>query len=126
MSNSKPTIKGKKSQQAARELLARRIKRARHEAGLSQKELGKKLKLSDKAISSYEVARSQPTLDTLRRIGQATQRPITYFVDEVDPDNVDLLLKIKKIEQELLEIKQTLRSREERERREAKWKKKMD
>lgn len=85
--------------------LAKKIKRARQASGLSQKELGKVLKLSDKAISSYEVGRAQPSVETLVDLGKVTHKPVSYFFEQIPEEDLDLQLKIKKIEQELLEIK---------------------
>jgi transcriptional regulator with XRE-family HTH domain len=89
--------------------LADKIRYARTEAGLSQKELGTKIRLSDKAVSSYEVGRAQPSVDILRDIGDATGRPVTYFIDEERSEEIDLVVKIKSIETELAEIKQALK-----------------
>lgn len=88
--------------------LAERLKKARQDAGLSQKDLGDSLKLSDKAISSYEVGRAVPSIETLKDISRVTHKPVSYFLDDADPDDVDLQIKIKTIEKELLEIKKIL------------------
>lgn len=90
-----------------------KIRYARIEAGLSQKDLAAKLKLSDKAVSTYEVGRAQPSVEVLHEIGAATDRPVTYFIeDDVERDQeIDFLYKIKKIEQELAEIKEALRKK---------------
>jgi transcriptional regulator with XRE-family HTH domain len=89
-----------------------RIKRARQLAGFSQKELAQFLGLSDKTVSAYEVGRALPGLETLKDLSQVTHQPVSYFVDE-EPDDLDLQLRLKKIEQELLEIKKALRDRRE-------------
>lgn len=57
-----------------------RIRKARENAGISQKKLGLMLGLSDKAISAYESGRTFPPLDTLYRISQELEKDITYFV----------------------------------------------
>lgn len=85
-----------------------RIKHARLEEGLSQKQLAQKVQLSDKAISSYEVDRAEPSLDMLKKIGKATNRPVRYFLDETAQAEVDLKAKLVKIEQELAEVKKLL------------------
>lgn len=100
MSNIKPTSP-----------LAERIKQARLEAGLSQKKLGQAIKLSDKAVSSYEVGRAVPSLDTLKEIGKFTHKPVGYFVDDGDHQDLDLQIRIKTIEKELLEIKKILQQK---------------
>lgn len=91
--------------------VGQRIRQARKEAGYSQKDLAKALKLSDKAVSSYEVGRAQPNLETLQAISKATFKSVSYFLDEADPEDLDLQLRIKRIEQELLRVKKALRGR---------------
>lgn len=91
--------------------LGERLKKARKERGLSQKELGEAIKLSDKAVSSYEVGRAAPTVDTLKEISRLTYKPISYFVGESDPEDLDLQLRLNAIERELIEIKQLLKDK---------------
>ncbi len=90
---------------------SQKIRYARTEAGLSQKDLASKLQLSDKAVSAYEVGRAQPGIEVLREIGQATGRPVTYFIDDEGVEEIDFAVKIKNIETELAEIKQALREK---------------
>jgi transcriptional regulator with XRE-family HTH domain len=90
------------------ELIGRKIKTARQEVGYSQKELAQVLKLSDKAVSAYEVGRAQPTLQTLVQLSQATHKPISYFLDDAEERDLDFQLRVKKIEQDLVEIKKML------------------
>ena len=91
--------------------LAQKIKQARVEAALSQKELASSLKLSDRSISAYEQGRALPPLDTLREISALTHKSINYFLDDdiATQENLDLQVKIKKIELELLQIRKALR-----------------
>jgi repressor LexA len=91
--------------------LAQKIKQARVEAALSQKDLATSLKLSDRSISAYEQGRALPPLDTLRSISELTHKSINYFLDDdiAAQENLDLQVKIKKIELELLQIKKALR-----------------
>ncbi|MBT4124619.1 MAG: helix-turn-helix transcriptional regulator [Candidatus Pacebacteria bacterium] len=88
--------------------LAKRLKQAREDLGYSQKKMGEILELSDKAVSSYEVGRAAPSIETLQEYSQMTHRPVSYFLDESDQDNIDLQLKINSIERELLEVKKLL------------------
>lgn len=90
--------------------LAKRIKTARRRSGYSQQELAEILKLSDKAVSSYEVGRATPTIHTLREIAEHTNTPLGYFLDEEGSDT-NIAHKIGKIEQELAEIKKLLEKR---------------
>jgi transcriptional regulator with XRE-family HTH domain len=90
--------------------IGQRIKKARQAAGLSQKELGQALKLSDKTVSAYEVGRAQPSLEKLKQLSRATHKSISYFLDDKDPDDLGLQLRVKQIEQELIEIKQAIKA----------------
>ncbi len=85
-----------------------KVKKARQERGLSQKELGERIKLSDKAISSYEVERAVPSLGILKKISVVTRKPVSYFLDENSADQVDLHAKLDAIEQELTAIREYL------------------
>lgn len=85
--------------------LGEKIKQARLDVGLSQKELGQALQLSDKAISSYEVGRAEPNLSTLKQISHLTGQPVSYFLDESTTTDYDLQLKLRTIEKELLAVK---------------------
>jgi transcriptional regulator with XRE-family HTH domain len=87
--------------------LATKIKATRKLLGLSQREFGKLLKLSDKAVSTYEVGRAVPTVETLIELSQTASKPIGYFFEELTPD-LELQIKLKQIEKELLEAKQQM------------------
>ncbi len=84
------------------------VRKARQERGLSQKELGERVKLSDKAISSYEVERAVPSLSILRKISVVTRKPISYFLDDLATDQVDLDAKLDSIARELTTIREYL------------------
>ena len=89
--------------------LALKIRRARKESKMSQKELGEALGISDKAISSYEQARAVPPIKTLQKIAKITRKPLGYFTatgeSEVDY-SVSAILS--NIERELKEVKDLL------------------
>lgn len=88
--------------------LAKKIKKARKTANLSQKDLGKVLKLSDKAVSAYEVGRAEPSVGVLKKISKVTKTPFQYFVDEMPEDDAQLRSKLQLIEEELKKIKALL------------------
>jgi len=88
-----------------------RIKKARKEIGISQKQLAGQLRISDKAVSSYEVGRTTPSFATIKKISKLVHKPISYFDEDSDPQSLDLQIKIKTIEKELLEIKKLLKKR---------------
>ncbi|HPS40377.1 MAG TPA: helix-turn-helix transcriptional regulator [Candidatus Woesebacteria bacterium] len=91
--------------------ISQKIKQARIEAALSQKELAYGLKLSDRTVSAYEKGRALPPVTTLKTISNLTHKPINYFIDEdiTTQEDFDLQMKIKKIEIELLQIKKALK-----------------
>lgn len=91
--------------------ISQKLRQARVEAALSQKDLANALKLSDRTISAYEKGRAMPPLDTLQDISNLTHKSINYFLDEdVDShEDLDLQVKLKKIEIELLQIKKALK-----------------
>jgi len=57
-----------------------KITLARKECGLSQKELGKIMGMSDIAISLYECNKRELTAIKLWQISQITNLPITHFI----------------------------------------------
>ena len=91
--------------------LAQKIRKSRKEAGLSQRDLAKALEISDKTISSYEVSRATPSFSTIKKISTLVHKPLSYFDENADTDELDLELKIKLIEKELTEIKSLLKKR---------------
>ncbi len=91
--------------------LGERIKKARVQAGLSQKDMGKHLKISDKAVSAYEVDRAEPSIDAIRKIGKLTNRSFSYFIDDFTEGDIDLQAKLESIERELKAVKEMLGKR---------------
>lgn len=91
-----------------RSSFAVKLKKARKAVGLSQKDLGKMLELSDKAISSYEVGRAHPSIDILKKIGEITHKPIQYFLEDETSLEIDIQSRIKSIESELAAIRKLL------------------
>ena len=61
-------------------LLGERIKEQRKKLGLSQKELGDKVQVSQRQISKYEKNDSVPPLDQIEKLAEALEVPIGYFV----------------------------------------------
>lgn len=91
--------------------LGERIKIARTESGLSQQNLADYLKLSNKAISTYEVGRAQPTFETVQKICMITNKPISFFDVLSDNEESDMLTKLDKIEAELRIIRLQLENK---------------
>ncbi len=87
--------------------LAKRIRKARTDAHLSQAELGTHIGVSDKSISSYEKGRSLPSVEALRKIAEKTNRSIGYFTEE-NTEETDIADKLAAIERDLQELKRLL------------------
>jgi len=60
----------------------KQIRNARRRAGLTQKELGEKLNVSQSAIGQFENENSNPNLKTIRKIADALNIPISELVDD--------------------------------------------
>jgi transcriptional regulator with XRE-family HTH domain len=88
--------------------LPQKLRLCRRQMGMSQREIGKALKLSDKAVSSYEVGRAKPNLETLRLLSALTNRPITYFIEEEQTDAMEIQMRLTTIEKEFEAIRKLL------------------
>ena len=77
--------------------VSKKIRRARTSANLTQRELGKRLGLSSKTISAYELGRAIPPLSTLEKIAEEVKKPLDYFL-QLNGHEGD---KIKRIENKL-------------------------
>jgi transcriptional regulator with XRE-family HTH domain len=95
--------KADNSQLSERERIADRIRQARKSRHISQRALGKSIGVSDKAISSYEHARSMPPVALLTRIALRTGKPLTFFTER-KAENIDIASKLKSIDKELKAI----------------------
>ena len=71
------------------------LKNMRLTAGLSQKELGKRLNLADTTISSYERENSQPDFDIILRISKICGYEILFKDKENNLITVEELSKEK-------------------------------
>lgn len=82
--------------------IGKNIKQARKKAGLTQKELGDKLGVSQAAIGQFEKENSNPKLETLHRIAAALRVNIEQLVDNfselpeikraIDSSDLDILI----------------------------------
>ncbi len=87
--------------------IGKKIREARNELGISQKKLGEALIISEKAISSYESGRTAPSIQILQKIAKRTNKPITYFTDELTKET-SLIFLLENIENQLKEIRRLL------------------
>jgi 8-oxo-dGTP diphosphatase len=78
------------------------IKRARISTGLSQKELAKKLGVSDKTVSAYETGRAVPPTSVLTKISTITGKSLSELLGlkKNDKDN-EISKKLDSIEMQL-------------------------
>lgn len=61
--------------------LAQKIERAMKEAGFTQRELAKVMGITNPTISTWTTGKRNPTVNTLKRIAQATGKPLNYFFE---------------------------------------------
>lgn len=66
-----------------------RLKRAREEAGLSQEDVAKKLRITSSGYGFFEQGKRQPSINYLMRLGEVLNKPITFFL-EVEDTNGNL------------------------------------
>ena len=84
---------------------AEKIKEMRKKAGLSQKELGEKLGVSQVMISAYESGIRKPKIETLQKIAAA----LNVSLEVLDPNIViKTLTDIEKAIEDLIDINDTL------------------
>lgn len=74
--------------------IGERIRKIRQENGLSQKELGKKLNVSQQMIGQWETGKSNPKIETLKRIADTLDVGLWEIVEL---DQMDLDTRIQEI-----------------------------
>jgi transcriptional regulator with XRE-family HTH domain len=62
--------------------LGKKIKLARVEQDLTQRQLAEMIEGEQKSISMYETGVSLPSLETLEKIANALKKPFIYFLGE--------------------------------------------
>ena len=75
--------------------IGEKIKEIRIKNNLTQAELGDKLFVSDKTISSYESGRTLPDINTLIDISNVLNVSIVNFVTNTNDKNIEIEFKIK-------------------------------
>ena len=75
--------------------IGEKIKEFRIKNNLTQTELGDKLFVSDKTISSYESGRTLPDINTLIKISNVLNVSIVNFVTNTNDKNIEIEFKIK-------------------------------
>jgi len=83
-------------------LLFKNIKKARATSGLSQKELAKRLGVSDKTVSAYETGRAIPPTPTLAKIAEITNTSVSEILGVEKPeDKNEITERLKNIEEKM-------------------------
>lgn len=95
-----------------KDFVAVRIRQARQQAKLSQRDLGKELGVSDKTVSAWEVGRAEPSLEMLYNIGETTNQPINFFLRDQSQE-YSIPSKLAAIEKELHKVRQLLHQEDE-------------
>jgi transcriptional regulator with XRE-family HTH domain len=92
------------------EEIGQRIKQAREESGFTQAELADKIDVATaQSISRYERGETEVSAKRLRRIAEATGKPLSFFVlepgDEVSPEEKQNILEaVDKLQDDVAEI----------------------
>ena len=75
--------------------IGEKIKEIRIKNNLTQQELGDKLFVSDKTISSWESGRTLPDINTLIEISNVLNVSIVNFVNNTNDKNIEIEFKVK-------------------------------
>lgn len=86
--------------------IGKRIKELRNEKKLTQKDLADKLYVSDKAVSSWEANRTEPSLELIVKLSDIFDCSTSYLVyGDISRSDVETEIKIKLSEEEFRELK---------------------
>ncbi len=62
-----------------------RIRRVRMDQGIKQKDLAKKVGISQGALTNFELGRRKISLEWLIKIAKALESPVGYFLIDIEP-----------------------------------------
>lgn len=65
--------------------IGQRIRKVRLEHGIKQKDLARKIGISQGALTNFELGRRKISLEWLLKIARALEVPVSYFVGAVEP-----------------------------------------
>ena len=65
--------------------IGQRIRKVRLEHGIKQKDLARKIGISQGALTNFELGRRKISLEWLLKISRALEVPVGYFVGAVEP-----------------------------------------
>jgi transcriptional regulator with XRE-family HTH domain len=79
--DSNPVIMNSCTKSTTTQNIARKIQQAVKEAGLTQQQFAKAFGIGETMISQWLAGSKNPTLTTLQKIAKATNKPLSFFVD---------------------------------------------
>lgn len=89
--------------------IGNRITKLRKEKHLTQEELAQKLFVTNKTISSYELSRTEPSLDLLTKISEVLECSISYLIyGENQTNNIETEVKISLSTEEFKQLEKTM------------------
>lgn len=88
--------------------IGQRIRQARKEAGLTQKQLGEKLNKTGAAIGFLETGKRKISVDSLEKIAYLVNKPIDYFYEKGGDEDFELESKLMALEKYIEEVKNLL------------------
>lgn len=65
--------------------IGQRIRKVRLEQGIKQKDLARRIGISQGALTNFELGRRKISLEWLLKIAKALDVPVSYFVGAVEP-----------------------------------------
>lgn len=72
-------------------IVGTRIKQAREQRGLTQKELASRILKSPATVSAYEVGMQTPPTDVLLSIARVLHVPITYLAGQISDNGISTI-----------------------------------
>ena len=69
--------------------IGQRIRKVRLEHGIKQKDLARKIGISQGALTNFELGRRKISLEWLLKISRALEVPVSYFMGAVEPSSDD-------------------------------------
>jgi len=100
--------------QERKELVAEMIGELRKAKGYQQKEVAEILGISPQTYNGYEKGRNEPPIEILVRLSFLYRIPIDILVqrDRLNKDDESAMITVKKMEEELLQIREQFKSSE--------------
>jgi len=89
----------------ANKVLAKKIKTARTESGLTQSDLAYRMSISAQLISAFESGRIEPSRLYVEKIAQFTHKPLYFFTGQKIAEALD---RLDHLEKEVSEIRALL------------------